>query len=166
MSTALITSNAAITNKAAEIELQYNPIEQLTIRFGLGYVDARYDDNQYSETVNYQGNKVKMIPEWDSSLASTYQWSNGLYIRRQWRLLGKTALTVDNKVFRLSTVLYDFSAGYKGNNWQVRLFVENITNKCYEAGQADENFMLGFDTNYYGPISSPRIIGLELNYAI
>lgn len=166
LSTVLITSNAAITNQGAEMELQYNPSKQLTFRYSLGYVDAKYDNNEYSDSINYRDNKVKMIPEWDSSLTSTYQWNNGWYIKGQWRLIGETALTSDNKVFRPTTTIYNLAAGYKSDHWRARLFADNITNKRYAAGQAYENFILGFDTNYYAPLAPPRVIGLELSYTL
>ncbi|MBL4630870.1 MAG: TonB-dependent receptor, partial [Paraglaciecola sp.] len=166
LSTVLINSNAAITSKGAEFEAIYKINEALSLTAGFGYQDAVYDKNDYSEDISFAGNKVKMIPKWDSVISTTYQWNDGWYVRVQWRSLGKTALTADNAIFRKSLNLIDASMGYKQDNWSVRLYIDNMTNKRYAAGQAYQNFMLGTDSLYYAPLAKPRTIGLKVSFKL
>lgn len=166
LSTVLITSDAAITSKGAEMEMSYNLTNALKLKLGAGYVNAQYDRNDYAAGISYAGNKVKMIPEWDTSVTATYEWQSGWFLRGQWRLLGKTALTADNAVFRPTTHLVDLALGYQGDKWQARLFAENLGDKRYAAGQAYQNFMLGFDRNYYAPLSPPRVVGLDFTLTL
>lgn len=164
LSTTLINSNASIESKGFEIELRTNPIDTLTIIAGLGYIDAKYKDYQFSATENYAGERVKMVPEFDLSLSLIYDITDHWYVKSDVQGIGETPLTPDNKTVRDSLWLVGLSTGYEADNWSMRAYVKNLTNKRYAAGLSYLNFTFGDDGNVYAPIADPRVIGIELDW--
>lgn len=162
LSTALINADAAITSQGVELEMQFQVTSRLSLRAGLGLVEAEYDRYNFSDSLSFAGNKVKMIPEHDISLAIEYDWPDNWYWRAEIRSLGETPLNSDNTAIRERVTLLDLAVGYQADNWSLRAFVENAGNRRYAVGQAYQNFLLGGDPLFYSPLANPRVAGLEL----
>lgn len=165
LSTTLINSNASIKSTGFEVELNAKPIEPLNIAVGLGYIDANYETYQFSATKNYSGKRVKMVPRFDVSINATYDITDNWYVKTNIQGLGDTPLTPDNESMRDSLWLVGFSTGYQFNDWSLRGYVKNLTNKRYAAGLSYQNFSYGNDGNTYAPIADPRVVGVEVDWS-
>ena len=166
LATTLITSNAAIESRGFEAELAYNSIDELTISAGFGYTDAEYSKYKFSANQDFKGNDVKLIPRFDFTLNATYEFANGWHLRGDSRAIGKTSLNKENTATRDSQWIFGLSAGYEIENWSVRAFVKNLTDERYAAGLAYQNFLFGDDGNFYAPLATPRVIGVEVNWEL
>ena len=165
LSTVLISSDAAIESKGFEVEFNAQVTDKLNIIAGFGYIDAKYSQYNFSESENYAGNKVKMVPKFDGSFSASYDLTDNWYVRSDVQALGQTPLHQDNSVMRDTQWLFGLSSGYQTENWSARLYVKNLSNERYAAGLAYKNFLLGDDGNNYAPLANPRVIGLDVDWS-
>ena len=164
LSTILVNSDAAIESRGFELELHATPTDGLTLTAGLGYIDAEYSQYQFSPTLNYAGNKVKMVPEFDVTFSGSYDISDNWYVRGDVQGIGRTPLNQENTVTRDTQWLLGLSSGYQTDNWSVRVYAKNLTNERYASGLAYQNFLFGNDGNAYAPIANPRTLGAEFSW--
>lgn len=166
-STTLIVTNAAIESKGAELEVMLKATDALSISANLGVTDAQYSSYDYDGTASYTGNKVKLIPEYDANLSIDYSISDAISFTAQVRGVGKTMLEESNAFERDAMVLTDFNLRYQADQWNVNLFVNNVTNERYASGLAYRHFFgnfFGDDGTYYAPLGAPRVVGVELGF--
>lgn len=164
LSTNLISSAAAITSKGAELEISADVTDKLRVNLGVGYSDAEYKDYPFSSTQNLAGKKVYLIPEFDVNAAVSYSFSDNWTAYVNVTGTGETPLNPAGETVRDTLVVADAGVSYETGNWLGSVFIENITNKRYAAGQAYQNFLLGDDGNYYAPLAAPRIIGVKTEF--
>ena len=162
VSTNLITSNAAIRSRGFEVELTARPDPTLNLTASLGYVDSIYTDYRFSAVQDFTGNRVKLVPRFDASLAASWRPWRGLFLRGEANAVGDTPLHPENIAKQNAYVLLNAQVGWEQDGWDLRLFVDNITDERVFTTQAYSNFAFGFDGTYYAGIGSPRVIGLRL----
>lgn len=162
ISTNLITSEAAISSRGAEIELVGRPTDRLDLAASLGWVDSTYDRYVFSASQTFTGNKVKLVPEYDLALSATWRPWRGLVLRGEASATGDTPLNAENAVFQDAVVLLNGHVGWETDDWTARLYVENLTDELVFTSSAYTNFAFGFDGGYYAGVGQPRVVGLQL----
>jgi iron complex outermembrane receptor protein len=132
--TTVIQANAS-SMKAYGVELEsaYEFIPDWSLIANFGYLDAKYGD--YPDplnNINYDGNKVTMIPEYELGTILQYRSSlTGFMGQLEFRYLGKSYLNRANTIKQSSYPLANLKFGYETEQWDVYLSVENLTNKEY-----------------------------------
>jgi len=171
-STSLTTADGTIESHGFEFEVEWQPMNELTVSANLGYTNADYVD--YAETEpDVVGNPVKFVPEYDANIAVQYRWDSGFFVRAEADLLGRTPLNTGNfqNLQRLGitgrqtqspTQVFGFQLGYRKGLYSARVFIENITNERRMSGTAFPSSTFPTDGVLYGPVDVPRVVGLEL----
>jgi len=125
--------------KGFELELQARPVANLDIIGSLGYVDfeiTELDAGVEDFDINARAMKT---PEWNFSLGAQYTVeidnSNQVSLRGDWTYQSETEQNVQNTEFIRSPGygLLNTRLTYENldNNWEVALFVTNLTDKAY-----------------------------------
>ncbi|WP_210210380.1 TonB-dependent receptor [Altericroceibacterium spongiae] len=161
-----IGSNASIDSKGFELEASARPVPGLTLTANFGLSDARYRDLQVDATTNARGKRVKLVPSYDGYLAARYQTPGGFYGRAEVSFTGKESLESLGRAMQPATQTVGLQAGYEGEHWGVRLFVENLTDVRRGTGLAFRNLGFGDDGNWYSPIGRSRQGGIELEWQL
>jgi iron complex outermembrane recepter protein len=157
-----IGSDAAIRNRGAELEAQWDANDAFSLVAHAGYVDARYRDLQIDDDTNARGKHVQFVPEYDAFLAARYKWPQGFFVRAEASFVGRMALEARGRAVQPATGMFAVQVGLERTRYSVRVFGENITNERRMSGLAVENLAFGSDGNFYGPLDAPRIIGVEV----
>ena len=164
ISTNLITSNAAIQSRGVEVELTGKLSPKLDLSASFGYVDSEYTDYRFSTAQNFTGNKVKLVPEYDASIAASWRPWRGLFVRGEANATGRTPLNSENLAFQDAVVLLNAQIGWETDRWTARLYIENLTDELVYTSSAYTNFAFGFDGTYYAGVGKPRILGLQVSH--
>jgi len=129
-------------SRGVELEAIGNPWRGLSLSGGFSYIDAEITESATPANI---GNRPVSVPEVQASLYAQYDFAgefggalNGFY-------LGSGLVYVDGKrsgdsanTFTLpSFTRWDLAGGYRKDNWEVALNIENVTNKDYVAGSRD-----------------------------
>lgn len=165
ISTNLITSDASIRSSGLEAELSGRLSDALEISASLGIVDSEYSDYRFSAAQDFTGNKVKLVPEYDASLAASWRPWRGLFLRGELSATGDTPLNSENLAFQEAALLLGVQLGWEAKSWSARLYAENLTDEYIYTTSAYSNFAFGFDGTYYAGVGKPRIVGIELSRA-
>ncbi len=162
------TINAGKTNvNGAELQITTHPVEGLTLSGGLVYTDSSLsEDLPVSAGVpGLKGDRVPRVSEWAASQRVEYEFdlSGSLegYLQETASYRGSSNTTFNsadpNFVELDSYVVVDIAGGLRQGNWDVRLFVNNVTNE--EAQYAIDVSPDG--QRVYSP--RPRTIGVRLS---
>jgi iron complex outermembrane receptor protein len=157
-----IGSDASIRSRGFELELQWDPTSALSLTAHVGYVDAEYRDLQIDDVTNARGRRVQFVPEYDGLLAVRYAWPGGFYVRAEATGIGEMSLEARGRAVQPAVAMYGLQLGFERKRYAVRLFGENLTNERRMSGLAVENLAFGSDGNFYGPLDSPRVVGIEM----
>jgi iron complex outermembrane receptor protein len=149
----------AVTLKGFELELEARPWEGWLFIASFGYTDAVYDEYQMSETVSLNDNTVADTPEYEFSAVAQYTFPFGLYMRGEFFANGDNYLTPENDYKQDSYQLYNARIGYQGEDFEVYLFGENLSDEFYFI---DASTLL--DGLGYGPAGMGRTIGAGVSY--
>jgi iron complex outermembrane receptor protein len=158
-----IGSGARIRSRGFELEATYRPVRRVSVMGNIGYSDARYRSLIVGDNQQLRGNRVKLTPEYTAYLAVRYEHPSGIYVRGESSFVGRTALDERNRAFQGAVAVLGAQIGYERENYAVRIFGENLTNKRRFNGLALDNLAFGSDGTLYGPLESPRIVGVELS---
>jgi iron complex outermembrane receptor protein len=153
-------SNSGKTRiSGVEVEVEGRITEDLTASIDFGYLHARYKDY---ETVgaDYAGNTVRGVPEYTLGASLQYNFLDGFYVRPGVRVIGKTYWDRANTQEQDPYATLNLRAGYHGENFEVYVYGENLTNK-YAFVFADQGFW--GSENYYGTPIKPLQIGMGFN---
>lgn len=159
VSTTMVTSAAAIRSRGLELELTARPTPELDLMASVGLVDS-----EYTKGANLQGRKVKLVPEWDASLAASWRPWQGLFLRGEVNGTGRTPLHGDNIAFQDAYWLVNAQVGWESERWTLRLYAENLTKTHYYTTSAYSNSLFGYDGTYYAGVGAPQVIGAELGW--
>ena len=163
-----LVTNASTANVAGiELDLQYNPTANLSLRGNIGLLDAEYDEFEFQGTgglVDFSDLEIRRAPDLTSALTATYEWQ--LADARAWGLLGwhfidehevdfanKPELTND------AQHLVNASLNYQRGPVRVSAFGHNLLQ--------EDGYTIGFDVAglwSYAHTRAPRTYGLELSY--
>lgn len=118
--------------KGFEVELMAAPIDGLTLTFALGYADAKITDPEGVAGVN-AGDKIQGVPNWTVAASGEYIFpltSNmeGI-LRGDFNHYGESISTNNGEPrVRDAWTALNLRAGVILEDWEVTLFVDNVTN--------------------------------------
>jgi len=163
VSTTLITTDASIRTRGVEVELSARPAEGWDITASLGVVDARYTDYTYG-LVNLAGGPVKLVPDWDASLAVGWRPWRGLLLRGELQGVGDMTLHAQNIARQPAYWTGNLQVGWEATSWSARLYADNITDRRVFVTSAYTNSLFGYDGTWYAGINAPRTVGMLVDW--
>ncbi|MEM1403226.1 MAG: TonB-dependent receptor [Pseudomonadota bacterium] len=171
ISTSVITSRAAIESKGFELEGRTELSKSLLLTANLGVVDSTYTDFAGRGADLVIGSGVKLVPEYDGNVALRWQFGAGWFVRGEVNFIGAMPLDegirqgfdANAKDTQEAVEVLGLQFGWESERYSVRLFGENLTEERRFSGGAFPNAVFPNDGLLYGPVDSPRVVGLELN---
>lgn len=158
-STDFIILNAdEVTSRGVELDLAWSPVERLTLRGSVGYVDAQFDSylDPFTPGVSYNGNQVPFVPEYTGSIGVRYDFKCGFYAQTSARASGPTSYDAANTsgFTQDSYVVLDAEIGYTHERFNVALYARNLLDEEYYTFINPQIFA--------GSPGTPQIVGLRL----
>lgn len=160
-----ILNAAEASMKGVEIEMGWRVSDYLTANAAYGYLDARYDDFQYSGGIDYSGNRLASSPKHQLALRleSTRPVSEGraeLFGSIGYSLTSGYYPGASNERFIEGYGLLNASVGLRSRDGKRSI-------EIYGTNWLDEDYTLittgfgGVEAEYLG---EPRLFGLRLRY--
>lgn len=132
-STDFVIVNAdRVNSRGVELDAAWAPIDRLTIRGSLGYVNAKFDSYQFAG-ISYDGNKVPFVPEYTGSAAVRYDFDGGFYAQTTLRVSGSTHFDSGNTGLATqgSHSVWDAEVGYGTERYSIALYGQNLLDEQY-----------------------------------
>ncbi|UCG72880.1 MAG: TonB-dependent receptor [Chromatiales bacterium] len=166
----VIANAAEATVWGVELEALWYPIDGLTLRANLGYLDAEYDDFDADLTgdgviTDNSDLEFRRAPEWTGALNAEYEWQLGpgnAWVRAGYHYIDEHEMTLLNspQTSNDSQHLVDGSVNYGLENWTFSVYGRNLTD--------EDGYGIGFDVatlwTYAAP-RAPRTWGAEVVYS-
>ncbi len=161
----LTTNGGKAEIKGIEVELTALVSEQFELTAGLGYTDAKYTevpafDTDLPAVIQItKDKKIANTPEWSLNASGEYTvplaGDAELAFRAAWSYKSRIENDAQNSPFLSQPGYHIINASvtyyHAGDDWHVRLFVDNLTDKRY-ISSGDSNFGLGFhEANFNRP---------------
>ena len=121
-----------VTSRGIELDLAWTPIERLTIRSSLGYVNAEFDS--YSAFGNnFNGKEVPFVPEYTGSTGIRYDFESGFFAQTSVRVSGSTSFDAANTgtFTQDAYAIWDAEIGYATERFTIALFGRNLLDEEY-----------------------------------
>jgi iron complex outermembrane receptor protein len=163
-----VIDNAAKADiDGVELSLVRNAKQGLSYNTGLGYLHARYDDVDASTVITGNEDLVR-TPEWNAHLQLAYSWP----IADAGQLELASIASYKSKIYHDPTnlealsedgmTLVNASLGWTSQqaDWQIELFVTNLTDQIYLLSGSTEKATFGGTEGYY---ARPREWGLRVS---
>ena len=154
----IILNADEVTSRGVELDAAWAPVDQVTVRGSVGYVDAQFDsyDDPFTPGVNYNGNQVPFVPEFTSSLGVRYDFESGFYAQTSVRVSGATSFDAANSsaFTQDAYVVWDAEIGYANDRFSVALFGRNLLDEQYYTFINPQIFA--------GSPGDPQIFGLRV----
>ncbi|WP_417701339.1 TonB-dependent receptor [Pseudomonas sp.] len=151
-------SNAAKARASGlELEANYLLSEHWRVQTSLGVNRTRFRQFQ-NGNARYQGNHAPFAPDLTGYLGLSYDTASGWFAEAGLSAVGRTYLDSANRYSRTGHALLDLNAGYRFDQIGVSAYVDNATDKRYDA--------VGFLNGMARAYSAPREIGLRLSYLL
>ena len=128
---AVVTADE-VTSLGMELDLAWTPIERLTIRSSLGYVNAEFDS--YSAFGNnFNGKEVPFVPEYTGSTGIRYDFESGFFAQTSVRVSGSTSFDAANTgtFTQDAYAIWDAEIGYATERFTIALFGRNLLDEEY-----------------------------------
>jgi len=153
------TSNAAEAHsQGIELELRYSINDNLSIDTSLGLIEAKYDDYTNASGTDLKDNKIQNTPSHTANIGVSYFNGNGIYGRLDIRNQGKMYFNDVNTQKENTYTVANIRAGYLFNDWDIYIYVNNMTDESYLTGVSDMN------TGTILTYGDPRVIGIGATY--
>lgn len=124
-----------VTSRGVELDLAWTPVERLTVRSSLGYVNAEFDSyvDPFTPGVSFNGKEVPFVPEYTGSLGIRYDFEGGFYAQTSARVSGSTNFDAANTgtFTQDAYVLWDAEIGYATERFSIALFGRNLLDEDY-----------------------------------
>lgn len=154
----IILNANEVTSKGIELDAAWAPVDGLTIRGSLGYVNAQFDsyDDPFNPLVSFNGNDVPFIPEYTGSLGIRYDFDCGFYAQTSARVSGSTNFDAANAsaFSQNSYLIWDAEIGYETENYTIALFGRNLLDEEYYTFINPQIFA--------GSPGTPQVFGVRL----
>ena len=134
-----VVSNAGHSNsKGVELSINYRPMTALTIQANYGYTYAKFLDYKKSETVDYSGNIVPMVPRNTFALNANYNIRevgvlDAINISAGVNGVGKLYWLEDNAVCQHMYVLPSARIELKKGMFSLAFWGKNLNNTKYHS---------------------------------
>jgi outer membrane receptor protein involved in Fe transport len=124
-----------VTSRGVELDLAWAPIERLTIRSSVGYVNAEFDSytDPFTPGVNFNGKEVPFVPEYTGSAGIRYDFASGFFAQTSARVSGPTRFDAANTgtFTQDAYVVWDTEIGYTTERFTIALFGRNLLDEQY-----------------------------------
>jgi outer membrane receptor protein involved in Fe transport len=154
----LVVNAARARSIGGELEVQFTPIDVLTIGVDLGISQVTLQDFRDPFTAAiYDGNRAPYVPSYDASVRVEYRPATGWFVRAEASLVGKTFYTeAEDPMFAQSSyALLSGRVGYSLGRYSIAAFGENLTDKEYYSSITPGTF--------HGTPGAPRTYGVEVS---
>lgn len=158
-----ISNAGSAESKGFELDVFAEPIDDLTINVGVGYVDATLTEDVPSLD-GFAGDRLGDTPDWNISVDAQYEFDivgdyRG-FIGSGYQHIGEaadnfTAVILDGNRTLDAYDLVGLRAGIRSDNWELRLFAENLFNEF-----SVTSFLLIQEV-----VLQPRRVGAKLSVA-
>ncbi|MCR5312183.1 MAG: TonB-dependent receptor [Bacteroidaceae bacterium] len=161
-----ITTNAGhADSKGGELSITARPIKGLQLNLNYGYTYARFLANKKSETSDYTGNRLPLVPNHTLSCNANYTiypkgWADRMTFNVGMNGLGRIYWAVDNQVYQNFYTLLNAKVAITKGMFTWEVWGKNLTDTEYMA----YGFKSG-NTNY-AQDGKPLMFGttIELNF--
>lgn len=140
-----------------ELEADYALLPELRVQGSLGLNHTRFDRYQDGAN-NYAGNHNPFAPDATASLGLRYDHKSGAYSQLQWHGVGRSFLDAANQYQQAGYGVLDMTIGYAWRDLDVSLYVDNLTDKEYDA--------VGYINGTVRVYSPAREMGLKVSYQL
>lgn len=152
-----INNAAKARSTGWEFEADYNLLPELRLQGSLGLNHTRF--GRYRDGSNdYAGNHNTFAPDATASLGLRYDHASGVYGLLQWHGASSSFLDAGNQYRQAGYGVGDLTVGYVWRSLDVSLFVDNLTDKEYDA--------VGYLNGSVRIYSPPREFGLKVSYKL
>lgn len=166
------TANAGESHiNGAELELTAALTEGLVLRSALGYVDTEFDDYVDTQGRQRAGESFRFTPELTANIGLDYSMTvagnRELVFALNYRFVDDAiqGFGATDPEFSIDSYdIVDASATLYGDQWQLQLFVDNLTDE-YIATRHWDAFFFSVDRNVsFSSVLPPRKLGLRMSY--
>ncbi|MEP1595348.1 MAG: TonB-dependent receptor, partial [Halieaceae bacterium] len=169
-STAFIdyTSNAAEGNNyGLEVELDWQPLERLSLYANLGLLETEFDKYINADGEDLSGREQAHAPAYQYAAGGQFDFGAGFYARLD--LEGKDDFFFSDRheVKSPSQDLLHLRIGYAAEHWSLALWGRNLTDEDYFVrgfGSFGNDPRKGYITEPYYQFGEPRLIGVSATY--
>jgi len=164
----VVANASTATMQGAEIELQANPMDGLSLRANLAYLDTKYDSFEFDDGNGVQDLsylEFRRAPEWTGNIDATYEWktsaNTNMWARVSYHYLDAyyTDFTNAPELTNDAQNLVDASINYEFGTTRLSLYGRNLT--------GEDGYMIGYDVASiwsYSAARPPRTWGVEVAY--
>jgi len=155
-----ITKNTGnLHSKGVELELAFNPIQDLTFTNNLGYTDAKYQTLKLAQggaEVDLDGNRQLYTPQMTNTLTGQYSYTLvkqkniKLTGRAEWLALGRQYFDLANTISQSAYSLFNAQLGISCSHIGVSVWGRNLGGKKYIAYAYDFGAVRTGDPRTYG----------------
>jgi outer membrane receptor protein involved in Fe transport len=169
-STAFIdyTSNAAEGNNyGLELELSWQPIDQLEIYAALGLLETEFDDYINADGEDLSGREQAHAPAYQYALGGRFNVAAGFYLRLDVEGKDEFYFSDRHDVQAPSQDLVHARLGYHAERWSVALWGRNLTDEDYTVrgfGSFGNDPRKGYALEPYYQYGDPRQLGVSASY--
>lgn len=152
-----INNAAKARSTGWELEADYALLPELRLQGSLGLNHTRFD-NYRDGSNDYAGNHNTFAPDATASFGLRYEHASGAYGLLQWHGASHSFLDAGNQYRQAGYGIVDMTLGYAWRDLDVSLFVDNLTDKEYDA--------VGYLNGSVRIYSPPREVGLKVSYKL
>lgn len=153
----LITNAAAARSRGVELDLDYWLGGHWTLQAGLALNRTRFREF-VDHSGDHAGNRNPFAPDISGRLGLRYDSPQDWYAQANLSGMGKIYLDAANRFHRAGHAELDLAAGYSHGPWQLGLYVNNATDRRFDA--------VGLLNGSMREYSPPREIGLRLGMSL
>lgn len=134
-STNFVILNAdEVVSRGIEFDTAWVPVEGLTLRSSIGYVDAEFDS--FTDPLSgaaLDGRKVPFVPEYTGSAGIRYDFESGFYTQTSVRAAGRTRFDSANTggFTEDAHLTWDAEIGYRTEHLAVAVYGRNLLDEHY-----------------------------------
>jgi len=163
----LVANASTATMQGIELDLQFLPVDGLSLRANLGILDADYDEFSFTGAagqVDLSNLEFRRAPEVTASISGTYEWNvaeGRAWVHAGVHYLDEYEVDFANKpeLTNDSQSIVNASLNYAYRNFQVSAYGHNLTE--------EDGYGIGFDVAglwSYAATRAPRTYAIEFSY--
>ncbi|TAJ14419.1 TonB-dependent receptor [Marinilabiliaceae bacterium JC017] len=145
-----LTNAGESESKGVEIELSYRPVDKLRTFFNYGYTEATFTDYKKSESVDYSGHFIPLVPRYTLSTGANYtidlksKLFNAMIIDVTYNGIGDIYWYEDNVAKQSYYGLLNGKLTFTGHRFDIGIWGKNLLDESYNA--------------YYFPMGASRFV--------
>lgn len=167
----LISNAADGSNRGVELEVDYRPVQSLSLFANLGLLSTGFDDFINSNGEDLGGEDQAHAPGYQFFAGAEYRFAPGWYLRLE--VEGKDSYYFSNSnrfvpepddVRSDAYELWNASLGYESAHWQLKLWGRNLTDEDYAVRgfYFGNDPRTGYEPNGWFQFGEPRRYGVTL----